>query len=82
MTIWGRTPAPPKIATYFDITLLKEDECKRALLEAWEGTQPPPSQDADSLRWLEATTEKVLKCNGKLAKEKKREKGARTRGLQ
>ncbi|KAH9575733.1 hypothetical protein CY35_01G126300 [Sphagnum magellanicum] len=81
MTVWGRTLAPPKTATYFDITLLKEDESRSALLEAWEGTHPPPSQDANWPGWLEATIERVLKCNGKLAKERKREKGARTRGL-
>jgi hypothetical protein len=38
MTVWGRTFAPKKTATYFDITLLKEDTCRGALLEAWEGT--------------------------------------------
>jgi len=43
ITVWGRTSTPPKTATYFDITLLKEDVSKGALLEAWEGTQPPPS---------------------------------------
>jgi hypothetical protein len=25
LTIWGRTSAPPKTTTYFDITLLRED---------------------------------------------------------
>jgi hypothetical protein len=78
----GAHISPPKTATYFDITLLKEDESRGVFLEAWEGTQPPPSQDADWFGWLEATTERVLKCNGKLAKERKREKGAQTRGLQ
>jgi hypothetical protein len=32
LTIWGRTSAPPKTATYFDTTLLKEDGCRAALL--------------------------------------------------
>jgi hypothetical protein len=82
MTVWGRTSTPKKTATYFDITLLKEDTCRGAFLEAWKGTQPPPSQDADWLRWLEVATERVLNCNGKLTKERKWEKGARTRGLQ
>jgi exonuclease III len=68
LTVWGRTSAPPKTATYFDITLLKEDVSRAALLEAWEGTQPPPSHDANWSRWLEAATERVLNCNGKLAK--------------
>jgi len=82
ITVWGSTSAPPKITTYFDITLLKEDASRRALLEAWVGTQPPPNQDADWPGWLKATTERVIQCNDKLAKEKKRERGARTRGLQ
>jgi len=34
LTVWGRTSAPPKTATYFDTTLLKEDVCRAALLEA------------------------------------------------
>jgi len=68
LTVWGCTSAPPKTATYFDITLLKEDVSRAALLKAWEGTQPPPSHDADWLGWLEAATERVLNCNGKLVK--------------
>jgi len=56
--------------------------CRAALLEAWEGTQPPPGHDVDWPGWLEAATDRVLKCNGKLTKERKREKGARIRGLQ
>jgi hypothetical protein len=38
ITIWGCTSAPPKTATYFDISLLKEDASKNAFLETWEGT--------------------------------------------
>jgi exonuclease III len=34
MTVWGRPSAPSKTATYFDITLLKEDESRGAFLEA------------------------------------------------
>jgi len=82
LTVWGRTSAPPKIATYFDITLLKEDVCRTAFFEAWEATQPPPSHDGDWPGWLEVATKRVLKCNGKLAKERKHEKGARIRDLQ
>jgi exonuclease III len=40
ITIWGRTSAPPRATTYFDISLLKEDASREALLEAWVGTQP------------------------------------------
>jgi exonuclease III len=38
ITVWGRTPAPSKTTTFFDITLLKDDVNRGALLEAWEGT--------------------------------------------
>jgi hypothetical protein len=62
--------------------LLKDDVSRAALLDAWRGAQPTPSRDADWPGWLEATTKRVLKCNGKLAKEGKREKGARIRDLQ
>jgi hypothetical protein len=55
---------------------------RATLLKAWEGTQPPPSHDVDWLGWLEAGIEMVLKSNGKLVKERKREKGARIRDLQ
>jgi hypothetical protein len=82
LTIWGRTSAPPKTATYFDIALLREDVSRATLLEAWEGTQPPPSHDTDWPGWLEAATERVLKSNDKLAKERKWEKGVRIRDLQ
>jgi len=82
LTIWGRTSAPPKTTTYFDIALLREDVSRATLLKAWEGTQPPPSHDADWPRWLEAAIERVLKSNGKLAKERKQEKGARIKDLQ
>jgi hypothetical protein len=34
ITIWGRTSAPPRATTYFDISLLKEDASREALLEA------------------------------------------------
>jgi hypothetical protein len=70
LTIWGRTSAPPIPATYFDTALLKEEESRSALLDAWTGTQPTPSQDAEWLAWLEAASGRVLKCNIKIAQEK------------
>jgi hypothetical protein len=82
ITIWGRSSASPTATTYFDTTLLKEDGSKAALLDAWKGTQPPPSTDAEWPGWLEAATNRVLKCNGRLTKERKRAKGARIRELQ
>ncbi len=47
ITIQGRSSSPPIAATYFDTTLLREDMSRAALLDAWRGTQPPPSLDAD-----------------------------------
>jgi len=82
LTIWGRTSAPPTPATYFDIALLKEKECRSALLDAWIGTQPMPSQDVKWPTWLEAASGRVLQCNIKIAREKKKAKGARIRTLQ
>jgi exonuclease III len=47
MTIWGRTSAPPTVAPYFERSLLKEEESRAALLEAWEGIEPPPKHDTE-----------------------------------
>jgi hypothetical protein len=82
ITIWGRSSSPPTAATYFDTTLLREDRSRAAFLDAWRGTQPPPSLDADWPGWLEAATRRVLICNGRLAREKRRAKGAQIRELQ
>jgi exonuclease III len=82
LTIWGHTAAPPTPATYFDIALLKEEESRSALLDAWTGTQPPPSQDVEWPAWLEAASGRVLQCNIKITREKKKAKGARARNLQ
>ncbi len=82
LTIWGRTSAPPTPATYFDIALLKEKESISAFLDAWTGTQPMPSQDAEWPAWLEAASGRVLQCNIKIAREKKKAKGAKVRNLQ
>jgi hypothetical protein len=82
ITIRGRSSSPPTAATYFDTTLLREDRSRVALLDAWRGTQPPPNLDADWSGWLEAATRRVLICNGRLARENMRAKGARIRELQ
>jgi exonuclease III len=47
ITIWGRSSSPSTTATYFDTTLLREDRSRATLPDAWRGTQPPPSLDAD-----------------------------------
>ncbi len=70
VTIWGRTPAPPTSATYFDIALLREADSRSALLDAWTGTQPTPSQDKEWPTWLEAASERVLQCNIRIARGK------------
>ncbi len=75
LTIWGRTSAPPKPATYFDTALLKEKESRSALLNAWTGSQPTPSQDMEWPAWLEAALGRVLQCNIKIVWEKKKAKG-------
>jgi hypothetical protein len=81
ITIWGCSSSPPTTATYFDTTLLREDRSRATLLDAWRGTQPPPSLDADWPGWLEVATRRVFICNGRLAREKRRAKGARIREL-
>jgi hypothetical protein len=78
----GTHLCPAHNSTYFDIALLREEVSRAAILDAWNGTQPPPSHNADWPGWLEAAIERVLKRNGELAKERKREKGARIRDLQ
>ncbi len=80
LTIWGRNPALPTPATYFNIVLLREADNRSALLEAWSSTQP--NQDEEWSAWLEAASERVLQCNIKIAREKKKVKGARVRNLQ
>ncbi|CAM6008428.1 unnamed protein product [Sphagnum balticum] len=82
MTIWGRKSAPPTAAPYFECSLLREEESKATLLEASKGIEPPPRHDTKWPGWLEATTDRVFKCNTRLAKEKKHAKGARLRALQ
>ncbi|CAK9859461.1 unnamed protein product [Sphagnum jensenii] len=46
ITIWGCPSAPNAFTRYFDTTLLKEDNCKKEMLDAWFGL-PPPSSGRD-----------------------------------
>jgi len=78
LTIWGHTSTLPTPATYFDTTLLKEEESMSALLDAWTGTQPTPSQDTEWPASLEAASGRVLQCNIKIAREKKKAKGGQS----
>jgi len=82
LTIWGCTPAPPTPTTYFDTALLKEEESRSALFDVWTSSKPTPSQDAEWPAWLEAASGRVLQCNIKIAREKKKVKGARVKNLQ
>jgi len=82
LTIWGRHSGPSTPASYFDVTLLDEEESKAALLDAWTGTQAMPSQDSEWPSWLKAASERVLQCNIRIAWEKKKSKGAMVRNLQ
>jgi endonuclease/exonuclease/phosphatase family metal-dependent hydrolase len=81
LTILGRTSAPPTPATYFNIALLRKANNKSALLDASSGTQPTSSQDEEWPAWLEAASDRVLQCNIKIAREKKKAKGARVKKL-
>jgi hypothetical protein len=82
LTIWGHHSGPSTPASYFDITLLNEEESKTALLDAWTGTQAMPNQDSEWPSWLKAALERALQCNIKIAREKKKSKGAKVRNLQ
>jgi len=82
MTIWGQSPAPPTPSHFFDLSLLKEEESRSALLTAWEGTEPLPSFDLEWAGWLGTAMDRVLKCNTRLSKEKRKAKGTRFRALQ
>lgn len=42
------------------------------MLLAWEGDSPRPNDDSNWATWLEAATGRVMRCNPRLAKEKKR----------
>jgi hypothetical protein len=81
LTIWGHPSAPPTPATYFDTALLREEAPRAALLDAWTCTQPTPSQDVEWPAWLEEASGRVLKCNLRIAREKKKAKGASIRNL-
>jgi hypothetical protein len=82
LTIWGRTPLSPTPATYFDIALLREADNRSALLDTWTGTLPTPNHNEEWPAWLEAASERVFQCNIRIARGKKKAKGARVRNLQ
>jgi hypothetical protein len=49
------------------------------MLQAWEGELPKPLNDSEWVPWLEATIGRVLACNIRLAKERRRLRGVQVR---
>jgi hypothetical protein len=80
ITIWGQHNAPNNPPRFFDISLLSEERSRQEMFDAWVGSHPfPPSNEGDWPAWLEAATEKVMMCNARLSKEKKRAQGTSVR---
>jgi hypothetical protein len=77
--IWGQPTAPNNPACYFDSSLLGEEENKAAMLQAWAGDLPTQTRDQEWSSWLEAAIDRVMCCNMRLAKAKKRLKGSSVR---
>jgi hypothetical protein len=79
ISIWGQATDPVIPSYYFDTSLLEDAEAKAELLQAWSRDLPTPSNDQDWTPWLEATIGRVMACNNRLAKAKKRLRGATIR---
>ncbi len=77
--IWGHHPPLSKQTHYFDAILLSEENCKMELLKAWSGDAIKPNTGRDWATWLKEASERVAKCNARMAKEKKRARWARVR---
>jgi hypothetical protein len=58
---------------------LSDEKSKKEMLEAWDGNRPLPSNDQDWPAWLEAAIGRVMHCNTRLARVKKRAQGTRVR---
>ncbi len=71
ITIWGQHAAPNNTPRYFDTTHLSEEMYKAEMLQAWTGDRALPTNDRDWPAWLEAATERVMRCNARLAKVRK-----------
>ncbi len=79
ITVWGQHTAPNNPPRFFDTSLLSDEKSKKEMLEAWDGNRPPPSNDQDWPAWLEAAIGRVMHCNTRLARAKKRAQGTRVR---
>jgi hypothetical protein len=55
---------------------LEEEKSKAALLQAWAGDSLTPPSDQGWAYWIEAAIKRVMICNNRLAKAKRRLKGA------
>jgi hypothetical protein len=76
LSIWGQPAIPNKLFHYFDFSLLEDEKGKAEMLQAWERELPKPSSDSKWAPWVEATTKRVLACNVRLAKKRRRLRGA------
>jgi hypothetical protein len=76
ISIWGQPTAPNNPARYFDSSLLGEEESKAAMLRAWAGDLLTPTKDQEWSSWLEAAISRVMCCNMRLSKAKKRLRGS------
>jgi hypothetical protein len=79
ISIWGQATDPVSPSYYFDTSLLEDVEAKAELLQAWSGDLPTPSNDQDWSPWLEVAIDRVMACNNRLAKAKKRLRGTTIR---
>jgi hypothetical protein len=79
ISIWGHVTDPINPSYYFDTSLLENAEAKAELLQAWSRDLPTPSNDQDWAPWLEAAIGRVMAYNNRLAKAKKRFRGATIR---
>jgi hypothetical protein len=57
--------------------VLNEEKGKTELLNAWSGDTTRASNDRDWVEWLEGAMKRVVNCNTRLTKEKRRAQGAR-----
>jgi hypothetical protein len=79
ISIWGQATGTDKPACYFDTSLLEEKKSKAALLQAWAGDSLTPPNDQGWAYWIEAAIKRVMIYNNRLAKAKRRLKGAMIR---
>jgi hypothetical protein len=79
LSIRGQPDIPDKLFHYFDSSLLKDEKGRAEMLQGWEGELPKPLNDSEWAPWLEAATRRVLACNTRLTKERRRLRGAQVK---